>query len=103
MTYFRVHYESMEGCKDWITRILTWLFVISLLLCTPFVYITVQVLFSAGWPARKADTENDLDFDEEAATTEGDPLAQRNDRHALLNTNSTLSGKTTPNQSVSAV
>ena len=101
MTYFQKHYESFDGCVDWITSILTWLFVVTLLLCTPFAYITVQVLFSAGWPARKA--EDDLDFDEEAVTTERDPLAQRNNRDALLNTNSDMSDHTTQNQSVTAV
>ena len=59
------------------------------------------MLFSAGWPARKA--EDDLDFDEEAVTTERDPLAQRNNRDALLNTNSSMSDNTSQSKSASVV
>ena len=98
MKYFMKHYESMDGCVDWITNILTWFFVITLLICTPWVGITIQVLFCAGWPARKPDTDDDQNNDEEIATTEGDPLSHRYERDALLNTRST-NGASTPNQS----
>ena len=96
-----VHYESFEGCEDWVSNTLTWFFVITLLVCTPFVYITGQVLWASGWPARKADTDQDQENDEEAVITDTDPLAQRDEgRNALLNTHSTMTGTSTPSQVV---
>ena len=96
-----VHYESFEGCEDWVSDTLTWFFVITLLVCTPFVGITVQVLWAAGWPARKTDTDHDQENDEEAVITDTDPLAQRDEgRNALLNTHSTMTGHSTPSQVV---
>ena len=84
----------MDGCTDWVTHTLTKLYVISLCLFTPFVYIAVQVLWAAGWP--KKTTDNDEENDEEAVKTDGD-------RNALLNTHSTMTGYSTPSQSASAV